>query len=84
MDPGPGVIQPQSEIRCKLAAGAPMTEDRSNYLLWTGVLRDDGARLSYVFPDDETESEPMVEAVLTEPAAEPSVVNDRAAGRQGR
>jgi len=57
-----------------------MTDHRHNYLLWTAVTRNDDAtafdgagRLSYVFPDVETEIEQMAEAVLTESVAEPSV-----------
>jgi hypothetical protein len=48
-----------------------MTDHRDNYLLWTAVTQDDGAdRLSYAFPDVETEIEQTLEAVVTEPPAE--------------
>jgi hypothetical protein len=65
----------RAKFRCKLAAGAPMTDHRHYYLLWTAVTREDGAGgLSYAFPDVETEIEQTLEAVVTQPVAEPSVV----------
>jgi len=52
-----------------------MTDHRCDYLLWTATTRDTGAAggLAYTFPVVETQVEQMVEAVLTDSVAEPSI-----------
>jgi hypothetical protein len=53
-----------------------MTDHRCDYLLWTATTRETGAAggLVYTFPDVETQVAQLVEAVLTESVAEPSIV----------
>jgi glycosyl transferase family 2 len=59
-----------------------MTGHQCDYLLWTATTRDTGAAggLAYTFQDVETQAEQMVEAVLTESVAEPSIVPQMCGG----
>jgi hypothetical protein len=59
-----------------------MTDHGCDYLLWTATTRDTGAArgLAYTFPEVETQVEQLVEAVLTESVAEPSIVAQTCGG----